>query len=274
MRRNCTTRKRNQNRIVFENSVRCYSTWFVFQKMKRRMMRMEMRMMMMMMQTWVRTSCHRYRRRLRMEHARLDLRVMRVKARVRLLVAAVRTVAARLLLGRLLRLVAMILEPDLHLRRCQAQGVRELIAILSVQVAILVEALLELHHLLLREQNATFALRREGKRMIGRLQRIGHHRAGSSCRLIHVVLAGRRSREQTRHYGEGFECQSGQETRSEQSYWRSADRCSAPADTTSCSTNCSCSSARWRWDWRAWHRSCSMYDRVAGRDNRSRCVPD
>ena len=156
---------------------------------------MRMKVRMMVMQTLVRTACHRYRRRLRMEHAR----VVRVKARVRLLVAAVRAVAARLLLGRLLRLVAMVLEPDFHLRGCQAQGVRELIAILSVEVAVLVEALLELHHLLLREQNATLALRREGKRMIGRLQRIGHHRAGSSGRLIHVVLAGRGSGEQTRH---------------------------------------------------------------------------
>ena len=85
----------------------------------------------------------------------------------RLFVSAVAAVVARFLLRGLLGLVAMVLKPDLHLRRAQTQRMGELIAILCVQIATLVEALLELEHLLLTEENATLAFGREGERMVG-----------------------------------------------------------------------------------------------------------
>ena len=62
------------------------------------------------------------------------------------------------LLARLLQLVAVVLEPDLHLGRRQAQYAGQMFALGRRQVALLAEAALQLERLRLREQNAPLLL--------------------------------------------------------------------------------------------------------------------
>ena len=131
---------------------------------------------------------------------RLTWMGMMVDHRAWLFVSTITAVHAGLLFRCFFRFVTMILKPDLHLRRRQAQGVSELISILGVEISTLVETFLQFHHLLLTEQDATFAFRSEGERMIGRFQRVGH-RCGSGT-LVHVVLRRTLSGQQTRHYEE------------------------------------------------------------------------
>ena len=77
-----------------------------------------------------------------------------------------------LLLTRLLQLVAVVLEPDLNLRRRQAQDARQVFALRRRQVALLSEALLQLVGLRLREEHASLLLlRRALQRAGGGLQR-------------------------------------------------------------------------------------------------------
>ena len=70
-------------------------------------------------------------------------------------VAAVESLIFHGLLG----LVAMILEPDFHLGRRQAQTVGEHLALRRAQVPRLAETLLQFVHLCLCKQNATLSLR-------------------------------------------------------------------------------------------------------------------
>ena len=63
-----------------------------------------------------------------------------------------------LLFAGLLRLVAVILEPDLDLGWRQVEPVRQMLPLLGTQVLLELEALLQLVHLRLREQDASLPL--------------------------------------------------------------------------------------------------------------------
>ena len=105
-------------------------------------------------------------------------------------------------LGLLLRFVAMILKPDLHLRGSQLKNVGEILSLRCTEILLLLEASLQLVDLPLIEQYASFAfLRGERKLTVGGF----HHRVLLVVPVDRggeggIVRCRRRANEVSRHY--------------------------------------------------------------------------
>jgi len=95
------------------------------------------------------------------------------------------------LLAGLLQLVAVVLEPDLHLRRRQAQDAGEVLALRRRQVALLAEAALQLERLRLREENAALLLACTSGRRSTSGRRRGSGLAGRQRPAVAAVVARR-----------------------------------------------------------------------------------
>lgn len=96
-------------------------------------------------------------------------------------------IVGALLRLRTLRLVAMILEPNFHLRRCQINLAGQVLTFRRRQITLLPESSFQLVRLMLREEYASLALLAAGARLLCAATIVLHIEFVHAIHAVHIV---------------------------------------------------------------------------------------